>query len=363
MSDVERPDTIGAHRRAETIRNGLRSYVETKAALVDAYEKNDWMTLGYTSWQAYCDKEFNLKSLRLSAEDRLDAAMAFQDAGMTLREIAAGTGSSPATIHRALNPKPPVSDETKPPLVTALIGAIKGVEENQKKAAAGVTHAPAAEASSSSTSSGASAAVPAPVDGGDGAAVTPADSPADRDPESIAFTGDAAVATTGQPEEDHREGKPGDEDDADARPSSDAQPQAGVVSNDVGSDETGLQDAAPRLSSGPVDGRQQAGTGVSLPAVAPEHSGGSEEQGQAAASVPALPQDLGEEQDEPLDELDVATDPVAALEGLATVFERIDVDVLGPLLTSDEMERLSEALIGVTNVVELLTLWYERTQA
>lgn len=100
-----------------------------------------------------------------------------------------------------------------------------------------------------------------------------------------------------QPEEDH----PGTADlgevedpesstaDGDGTPS-DAQPQADAVSNDAGSDETEAKGEAPRQPSAEVDlpqGQETAGVTVSVPAGDPEHSGRSEEQGQAAASIPA----------------------------------------------------------------------------
>lgn len=132
--DIERPDTVGAHRRAETIRQGMVSWVAARVAIEEAFEKNDWMTLGYRSWDEYCDKEFSAKKLKLTADERLEAARAFQDAGMTLREIAAATGSSAATISRVLNPSPPkddlrVSDETK-------TSQVKAAEPTQSTSAA-----------------------------------------------------------------------------------------------------------------------------------------------------------------------------------------------------------------------------------
>jgi hypothetical protein len=110
-TDIGKPDIVGAHRRAESIRQGMRSFIETRALIAEAFEQSDWIILGYTSWETYCEKEFGVKQLRLSKEERAEAASAFRDVGMTLREIGAATGTSSATAKRDLDGL--VSDETK----------------------------------------------------------------------------------------------------------------------------------------------------------------------------------------------------------------------------------------------------------
>jgi len=154
------------------------------------------------------------------------------------------------------------------------------------------------------------------------------------------------------PEEDHPgRSDLGDEDGASTP--SDAQPLSGDVSNGADSDETRSEASALPPASDLVAGQQQERAGVSVPAAAPEHSGGSGEQGQAAASVPA-PEELDEEEPAPVD-------PIAALEALADMYDAIDSDVLGPLLTTEELTRIGVALGRVAEVVDLLTLWNERT--
>ena len=109
--------------------------------------------------------------------------------------------------------------------------------------------------------------------------------PADRDPETSPE--DSAVATTGQPEEDHPgTADPGDEGAVPA--ASDAQPPVDDVSNDVDGDET---DLAPSRED-PVD-PEQARDGVGAPA--PQRSGGNVEQGQAVPLAPAPPSDDAEQ--------------------------------------------------------------------
>lgn len=58
-----------------------------------------------------------------------------------------------------------------------------------------------------------------------------------------------------------------------------------------------------------------------------------------------------------------ATDPIGAIRTLAEIYERIDIDVVGPLLTSAEMAEIGDALGRIATVVELLTMWHERTRA
>jgi hypothetical protein len=120
-----------ARDRAESIRDGLRSWVATRLLITEAYKGQDWVLLGYTSWELYCDREFDMKSLRLTADERNDAILSFRSVGMTTREIGAATGTSKDTVSRALKPKVDlrVSDETKPPLVEALRGEIEAAAE------------------------------------------------------------------------------------------------------------------------------------------------------------------------------------------------------------------------------------------
>ena len=190
----------------------------------------------------------------------------------------------------------------------------------------------------------------------------PAD-PLDKFPDAkdaIDATLDNRSAPANVPEEDHPgtagpgevEGRNSSTADGATTPSV-AQPLVGDVSNGADSDETGSEASALPPASDSVDGQQQERAGVSVPAAAPEHSGGSGEQGQAAASVPA-PEELDEEEPAPVD-------PIAALEALADMYDAIDSDVLGPLLTTEELTRIGVALGRVAEVVDLLTLWNERT--
>lgn len=102
MSEIERPDTVGAHRRAETIRDGMRGYATAMEAIAEAFEARDWMTLGYKSWDEYCEKEFSEKRLKLNREQREQAVLAFRGAGMSTRAIAAALGVDDKTVRNDL---------------------------------------------------------------------------------------------------------------------------------------------------------------------------------------------------------------------------------------------------------------------
>jgi hypothetical protein len=98
MSQIEKPDVIGATRRAETIRAGMVGYVEAMAAIGEAYEQRDWVTLGHKDWDTYCEKEFSEKRLKLSRDQREQAVLAFRGAGMSIRAIGSALGISTNTV-------------------------------------------------------------------------------------------------------------------------------------------------------------------------------------------------------------------------------------------------------------------------
>lgn len=240
MTSVEKPDVVGAHRRAETIRNGMIGYAAAMEAIGEAYEARDWVALGYADWDTYCEKEFSEKRLRLTREQREQAVLAFRGAGMSTRAIAVALGVDPKTVRNDL-----AGGEFSPP--------------------AAVTGADGKTYSATKTSPGSAA----PVDGAEGAAggsgqAVPSDSPAST-PADPPQSSDAAEeeTRTGQGdrlEEDHPAVAPGDA----------AQDEVSVVPAESSGDETLPQDEAPRQSSSEVDKRQQERAGVSAPAAAPD---------------------------------------------------------------------------------------------
>jgi hypothetical protein len=68
-----------------------------------AYSGRAWKALGYESWDAYCDGEFEGGLLRLPREERREVVCSLREAGMSGRAISAATGLSKGTVHRELS--------------------------------------------------------------------------------------------------------------------------------------------------------------------------------------------------------------------------------------------------------------------
>lgn len=99
-----------ARRRAQSIRDGLNSFANAIDQMAEAYNRNDWKTLGYASWQDYCQGEFDQR-VRLTVEQRKQAAASLASAGLTKRAAAAALGVSHTTIQNDASGKklpPPV---------------------------------------------------------------------------------------------------------------------------------------------------------------------------------------------------------------------------------------------------------------
>jgi hypothetical protein len=76
--------------------------------LVQALEGRAWAALGHESFEAYCAAELpELRMLKMRPAPRRARAKALRaaDPNVTLRDIAAATGSSPATAMRDLRPE------------------------------------------------------------------------------------------------------------------------------------------------------------------------------------------------------------------------------------------------------------------
>lgn len=96
------------HARALTDR--IKVAVEATWQLVaEAYQSRAWSALGYSSWDDYVTREFGTARLRLPREERQEVVTSLRESGLSIRAIAAVTGDSKDTVHRALAP---VSDET-----------------------------------------------------------------------------------------------------------------------------------------------------------------------------------------------------------------------------------------------------------
>ncbi|MCX4468951.1 hypothetical protein OOK41_01255 [Micromonospora sp. NBC_01655] len=99
---VEQSTEPVARARAERIRAGIHSYLETLAEIALAWERRDWAALGYESWAGYVDGEFGAERLRLPVEHRQRAVVELQLAGMSQRAIGAALAVDAATVNRDL---------------------------------------------------------------------------------------------------------------------------------------------------------------------------------------------------------------------------------------------------------------------
>ena len=92
-----------AHDRARLIREGLAAVWDLLTA---AYDAEDWKTLGYSSWEAYCTGEFQGRIPRLAKSERGGVVQELAEHGMPIKAIAAATGIARNTIRRDLRPEP-----------------------------------------------------------------------------------------------------------------------------------------------------------------------------------------------------------------------------------------------------------------
>lgn len=68
------------------------------ALIVKAFDGRVWESLGYESWDAYCDAEFDGARLKLPREERREVVASLREAGMSTRAIAAATGMHHSTV-------------------------------------------------------------------------------------------------------------------------------------------------------------------------------------------------------------------------------------------------------------------------
>ncbi|AYF32172.1 hypothetical protein CSH63_32990 [Micromonospora tulbaghiae] len=92
-----------ARARAERIRQGIHTYLETLAEIALAWERRDWQVLGYPSWQAYVDGEFGADRLKMPVEHRQKAVTELRLSGMSQRAIGTVLGVDQATVKRDLD--------------------------------------------------------------------------------------------------------------------------------------------------------------------------------------------------------------------------------------------------------------------
>ena len=68
--------------------------------IVIAYNGRVWNALGYDSWDDYCETEFDGSRIRLPREERRELVSSLRESGLSVRAIAAATGTNRETIRQ-----------------------------------------------------------------------------------------------------------------------------------------------------------------------------------------------------------------------------------------------------------------------
>lgn len=89
-----------ARELTRKIRVGLEG---TYALIVDAFKGRAWISLGYPTWDAYCQGEFGALSLQPPREERQQVIMSLREAGMSTRAISSAVGTPYRTIAREVS--------------------------------------------------------------------------------------------------------------------------------------------------------------------------------------------------------------------------------------------------------------------
>lgn len=98
--------------QARALTDQIRVGVEAVWELIkQAYLHRAWATLGYSSWDEYCDQEFKTSRLRLPREERADVVCSLRESGMSAKSIASAIGVNRQTVTNDLakNSKSPTS--------------------------------------------------------------------------------------------------------------------------------------------------------------------------------------------------------------------------------------------------------------
>lgn len=182
MKKAER-DISSAQRRADRIRRGINSFVETRREIAAAYADRDWYTLGYASFDAYVDSEFSEVRLRLSPDERREAVTALRKEGMSQRGIASVLGVSQPTVRRDLESTE--SNDSVPGRITGLDGREQPASRPSPKPARSrsATEETSSEADLEDPQTPGPAADPSAAQAGPGPTDEPVSEVSDTDPE------------------------------------------------------------------------------------------------------------------------------------------------------------------------------------
>jgi transposase-like protein len=70
--------------------------------IIAAYRGRAWRSMGYSSWDSYCQGEFGNLALQPPREERQSVVMSMREAGMSISAIRRATGLGQGTVHRSL---------------------------------------------------------------------------------------------------------------------------------------------------------------------------------------------------------------------------------------------------------------------
>lgn len=98
---------------ARALTDQIKVAVEGTWQLVQrAYQRRAWESLGYSSWDDYCTREFGTSRLRLPREERQEVVQSLREIGMSVRAIASATGTGTRQVQEAIRAPGVVPDHT-----------------------------------------------------------------------------------------------------------------------------------------------------------------------------------------------------------------------------------------------------------
>ena len=129
-------DAAEAREVTDQIRAGLK---QTWELIERAYLQRAWLALGHASWDDYCAAEFGTDRLQIPRHERPQVVSMLRQAGLSIRAIAAATGDSVGTVHRAIEAAADgevFKNGTPAPGVTGTDGKTYAVKKPEPKPAA-----------------------------------------------------------------------------------------------------------------------------------------------------------------------------------------------------------------------------------
>lgn len=108
---------------AEELTRKIRvELVSAHSLIVEAFRSRAWAVLGYDSWDAYCQGEFEGMSLQPPRDERLQVIQSMREEGMSSRAIASATNLSQSMVTRELSRSQGASGESNDSAEMPIIG-------------------------------------------------------------------------------------------------------------------------------------------------------------------------------------------------------------------------------------------------